>query len=103
MRILNENSAENVELLFEKNEKENQIPEDYNFFLQKNEARLESQYQSQAHTQTLYQWIHISCASWVPGPVVTPKTPVRLNKIEEKRFNMQCIICLKKDGACMQC
>lgn len=34
---------------------------------------------------------------------MTPKTPVRLTKFDDKRFNLQCIICLKKDGACMQC
>ena len=56
-----------------------------------------------SHTHTLYEWIHLSCASWIPGPLVTPKTPVRLNKFDEKRFNLQCIICLKKVGACMQC
>ena len=46
LRSANENNLENLQLLFEKSEKESQIPEDYNFFLQKNEARLESQYQN---------------------------------------------------------
>lgn len=35
---------------------------------------------------------------------MTPKTPVRLNKIDHKRFGLQCIICgLKTEGACVQC
>jgi len=54
-------------------------------------------------TETLYEWVHISCASWIPGVHVTPKTPVKLSKIENKSFSLSCIICLKKDGACMQC
>ena len=40
--------------------------------------------------------------NWIPGPIVTPKTPVRLNKIDHKRFQLQCIICgLKNEGACV--
>jgi hypothetical protein len=55
-------------------------------------------------TETLYEWVHLSCSTWIPGPLVTPKTPVRLHKLEDKRFTLQCIICLKKEGgACMQC
>ncbi|MFS8159784.1 MAG: hypothetical protein ACMG6E_06160, partial [Candidatus Roizmanbacteria bacterium] len=97
----NAEAANEMELYFDKNEKENQIPDDYNYFLQKNESRLESPFHS--NTQTLYEWIHICCSSWIPGPLVTPKTPVRLNKFDDKRFSLQCIICLKRDGACMQC
>ena len=41
---------------------------------------------------------------WIPGPNVTPKTPVRMSKIDVKRFHLQCIICGKKNaGACEQC
>lgn len=56
------------------------------------------------HTETLYEWVHLSCAMWTPGPIVTPKTPVRLYKIDVKRFNLQCIICgQKNNGSCVQC
>ena len=35
---------------------------------------------------------------------MTPKTPVRLNKLDCKRFSLQCIICgLKHAAACIQC
>ena len=34
---------------------------------------------------------------------MTPKTPVKMNKIENKCFQLSCIICMTKDGACMQC
>jgi bromodomain and PHD finger-containing protein 1 len=57
-------------------------------------------------TQTIYKWVHLSCAYWIPGTIVTPKTPVRLAKFEDRRFTLQCIICLKtaeNSGACMQC
>ena len=41
---------------------------------------------------------------WIPGPTVTPKTPVKLKKIELKRFDLLCIICgTKNKGGCIQC
>jgi PHD-like zinc-binding domain len=94
-----------IELGFLANERETQIPDDYSFFLQRNEAAIESACAASelCFVPTQYEWIHLSCATWLPGPLVTPKTPVRLNKIDEKRFSLQCIICLKKEGACMQC
>lgn len=52
-------------------------------------------------TETLYEWVHLSCSVWIPGPTVTPKTPVRLNKIDHKRFGLHCIICGIKEGACI--
>ena len=55
-------------------------------------------------SETLYEWVHLSCAMWIPGPIVTPKTPVRLSKLDCKRFQMQCIICgLRNEGACCSC
>jgi hypothetical protein len=72
-------------------------PEDYDFFLQRNAKKLDRAVPS----ETLYEWVHLSCAMWIPGPVVTPKTPVRLSKLDCKRFQMQCIICgLRNEGAC---
>ena len=73
---------------------------DYSFFLHSNEAKM----LSYPAAQTLYKWVHLSCASWIPGTIVTPKTPVRLAKFEERRFSLQCIICLKaaeNSGACL--
>ncbi len=91
--------CQEIDLHFDQNEKEMQTPEDYSFFLSRNELKMETH----EPTLSLYEWVHLSCATWIPGPVVTPKTPVRLNKFEEKRFHLQCIICLKRGGACMQC
>lgn len=79
-----------------------EIPEDYTFFLQRNAQRLEKS--AIPSTETLYEWVHLSCAMWIPGPIVTPKTPVRMSKIDTKRFSLQCIICGRKNsGACIQC
>lgn len=92
----------NVDLHFLESEAIAEIPEDYTFFLQRNEQRLESP--STVPTETLYEWVHLSCAMWIPGPTVTPKTPVRMSKIDIKRFDLQCIICGKRNcGACIQC
>jgi hypothetical protein len=40
---------------------------------------------------------------WIPGTIIKPKAPVRVSKIDPSRFNLNCIICGKKEGACMQC
>ena len=52
---------------------------------------------------TLYRYVHLSCAMWIPGTVIKPKAPVRIGKIDSIRFSFLCIICGKKEGACMQC
>jgi len=98
-----ENFPQNeVDLHFLESEAIAEIPEDYTFFLQRNEQRLECQ--ETEPTESLYEWVHLSCAMWIPGPSVTPKTPVRMSKIDIKRFKMQCIICGKKNnGACVEC
>ena len=90
-----------IQLKFLQSEKVNEFPDDFSFFLQRNELEIESALNSQCFVPTQYEWVHLSCATWIPGPIVTPKTPVKLNKIDEKRFQLQCIICLKKEGACM--
>lgn len=92
-----------VELSYLPIERESMIPDDYSFFLSRNETILENATNSKTFVPTQYKWVHLSCATWIPGPIVTPKTAVRLNKMDEKRFTLQCIICFKKDGACMQC
>ena len=91
-----------LKLHFIQSDQVTEIPEDYTFFLQRNAQRLDKS--GIPNTETLYEWVHLSCALWIPGPVVTPKTPVRMNKIDTKRFGLQCIICGRKNcGACMQC
>ena len=52
---------------------------------------------------TLYRYVHLSCAMWIPGIVIKPKNPIRVSKIDPTRFALNCIICGKKEGACMQC
>ena len=77
---------EKVDLHFLQSEAIAEIPEDYTFFLQRNEQRLEQA--DVVPTETLYEWGHLSCAMWIPGPSVTPKTPVRMSKIDLKRFDL---------------
>lgn len=57
-------------------------------------------------TDTLYHWVHHSCSMWMQGPVVTPKRPVIMNKMDFTKFNQGCVICGKKGcavGACVKC
>ena len=91
-----------IDLHFLQSEADAELPGDYSFFIQRNEQRLESP--DAIPTETLYEWVHLSCAIWMPGPSVTPKTPVRMSKLDTRRFNLQCIICgKKKAGACITC
>lgn len=78
-----------VELNFLPSEKEG-IPDDYSFFVQRNETNLEAVTSGidSCFVPTQYEWVHLSCATWIPGPITTPKTTVRLNKLDEKRFNL---------------
>ena len=93
---------ESIELNFTSMEKKNQIPEDYSHFIRRNEQVLESA----PETSTLYHWVHHSCSMWMPGPVVTPKTPVKMNKMDFSRFSVGCVICGKvgiSAGATAKC
>jgi hypothetical protein len=78
-----------IDLNFLPSEKDG-IPDDYSFFLQRNEAVLEAATSGPdpCFIPTQYEWVHLSCATWIPGPTITPKTTVRLNKIDEKRFQL---------------
>jgi hypothetical protein len=96
---------EEFEFLFNKIEQQNQnIPEDYANFIKRNESKLELK--STPVTDTLYHWVHHSCALWMKEPVVTPKTPVKMNKLDFTRFGKTCILCGHKGydyGACVKC
>lgn len=91
-------------LNFNKHElKNHKIPEDYSNFIKRNERFLEQEAPS---TDTLYHWVHHSCALWMKEPVVTPRTPVNMTKLDFSRFNQMCFICCKKGldvGACVKC
>ena len=103
MKIIKE--QEEFEFNFSKHEQKNHnIPEDYSNFIKRNEAKLELK--ASPSTDTLYHWVHHSCAMWMKEPVVTPKTPVKMNKMDYSRFFKTCIICGQKgydNGACVKC
>lgn len=90
---------------YNKNEKNNQfIPEDFRDFIQRNEQKLESD--NAPITDTLYHWVHHSCSMWTQGPQVTPKTPVKMNKLDFSKFLVGCVICGQKGiniGASVKC
>ena len=70
----------------------------------RNQAALEAE--DAPVTDTLYHWVHHSCAMWLRDPQVTPKTPVKLNKMDFSKFFKTCILCGKKGleaGACAKC
>ena len=94
-----------VELNFNKHEKQNHCtPEDYSHFIRRNEQMLESK--DVPVTDTLYLWVHHSCAMWMPGPTVTPRTPVRMARLDYQKFNIGCVICGQKGievGAALKC
>mmetsp|Transcript_12803 Transcript_12803/g.19822 ORF Transcript_12803/g.19822 Transcript_12803/m.19822 type:complete len:249 (+) Transcript_12803:2743-3489(+) len=94
---------EKFELNFTAREKkDHNTPEDYNRFFKRNEEAIEKK----APTDTLYNWAHLSCSMWMAGPEVTPKTPVKMNKMDYSKFNIGCVICGKKGvnmGAAVKC
>jgi hypothetical protein len=98
-------NQDKFELNFNKHEKQNHcIPEDYCHFLQKNEIKLEDKLCP--ITDSLYHWVHHSCSLWMPGPQVTPRTPVKMNKLDYSKFFTGCVICCKKGpniGAVIKC
>ena len=72
--------------------------------MKRNEQMLESK--GATITDTLYMWVHHSCAMWMPGPTVTPKTPVRMIRLDYQKFNIGCVICGQKGievGAVIKC
>lgn len=95
---------EELELIFNKHEIQNhRIPEDYGNFIKRNEHLLE---EVSPQTDTLYHWVHHSCAMWMKEPVVTPRTSVNMKKLDFSRFDQGCFICCKKGpnvGACVKC
>jgi hypothetical protein len=95
---------EEIKLNFNKHEIMNhKIPEDYSNFIKRNELLLEEE---ASNTDTLYHWVHHSCAMWMKEPIVTPKTSVNMKKLDFNRFQQGCFICCKKGtstGACVKC
>lgn len=96
---------EEFELNFNDHERNNHsIPEDYSHFIQRNETKLEML--ETPITDTLYHWVHHSCSMWTQGPQITPKTPVKMNRLDFHKFSIGCIICGKKGvnvGAAVKC
>jgi len=103
--IKDQEEIANHQLNFNKHEKENHnTPEDYSRFIRRNEILLEAP--NAPVTDTLYHWVHHSCSMWMQGPIVTPKTPVKMNKLDFSKFAQGCIVCSKKGtniGACVKC
>jgi len=83
MRVIQK--QEDLELNFNKHElKNHRIPEDYSNFIKRNTHMLEIE---APPTDTLYHWVHHSCAMWMKEPIVTPKTSVNMRKLDFNRFN----------------
>ena len=44
------------------------IHDDYQYLIKRNEHRLGTNQFLPSPTETLYEWVHLSCATWLPGP-----------------------------------
>jgi hypothetical protein len=53
------------------------------------------------------QWCHVRCALWIPevgfGNVERMEPITKCELIPQSRWNLLCIICKEKKGACIQC
>jgi hypothetical protein len=52
-------------------------------------------------------WVHYSCCMWIPELEFTsdpvPNHIARFDQIDKRRFGFECLVCRKKEGACVQC
>jgi len=52
-------------------------------------------------------WVHLSCCLWIPKLEVTgepvPNMVQSFDQVDRRRFQMECSICGKREGACIQC
>ena len=53
--------------------------------------------------ETLFAWVHLSCAQWVPETQTIPKQSVKLSKLDEKRYTELCSICNTTMGVTFPC
>eukprot|EP00698_Gefionella_okellyi_P017374 TRINITY_DN5063_c0_g1_i1.p1 TRINITY_DN5063_c0_g1~~TRINITY_DN5063_c0_g1_i1.p1 ORF type:complete len:764 (-),score=127.57 TRINITY_DN5063_c0_g1_i1:1784-3859(-) len=56
---------------------------------------------------TEHPWVHVACAIWMPGPRFPDadkmEPAVDLHKIDRQRYTLSCVVCKRKQGACIQC
>uniref|UniRef100_A0A7S1G3S2 Uncharacterized protein n=1 Tax=Bicosoecida sp. CB-2014 TaxID=1486930 RepID=A0A7S1G3S2_9STRA len=53
------------------------------------------------------RWAHVACVNWVPGATFnnddTLEEVVGLETVDAARFQLQCVSCKRRGGACIQC
>eukprot|EP00941_MAST-03F_sp_MAST-3F-sp1_P003536 g3536.t1 len=49
------------------------------------------------------QWSHFTCATWIPGAIITKDNTVIVNKISKTRKDKHCYICNERKGFVVQC
>lgn len=57
--------------------------------------------------RTHLSWVHLSCCIWMSDLEITlepaPNKVKNIENLDKVRFNLECGICGKKEGACIQC
>lgn len=53
--------------------------------------------------ETKYAWAHLSWANFILEIEYTPKSPLKIGKLNPERFDHACIICWEKNGAAIKC
>jgi hypothetical protein len=53
--------------------------------------------------ETKYAWAHLSCANFINEIEYTPKSPLKIGKLNAERFFKPCIICCQTNGAGIRC
>ena len=53
--------------------------------------------------ETKYAWAHLSCANFILEIEYTPKSPLKVGRLNPERFMHPCIICCEKKGAAIKC
>lgn len=77
---------------------ENDNDNNYSFYDHMDENlnyKIEPEYQ----IETKFAWAHLSCSNFILEIEYTPKSPLKVGRINQERFEKACIICCQQNGA----
>lgn len=87
-----------------KNENISDNEQDANYsFYDHMDDNLNYKIEKEHQVETKYAWAHLSCANFIIEIEYTPKSPLKIGKLNAERFFKPCIICCQTNGAGIRC
>lgn len=71
-------------------------------FYEKMDENLNYKIENEHQIATKYAWAHLSCANFIIEIEYTPKSPLKVGKLNPERFSHPCIICCERNGAAIR-